>query len=68
MKHTLTIGAPRADNFVPIALQKACADGPTSGSWSKVLSVGATGALYFEYWQYFGIACCEYWQHFEVLC
>ena len=35
----------RVDNFVPIVFQKTFSDGPTSGSWRKLLSVGATGVL-----------------------
>ena len=54
----------RVDNFMPTVLQKTSTDGPTSGSWSMLLSVGATGVLRVQYlrvlrvlavFQYFGI-------------
>ena len=37
--------AHRIDNFIPFFLQKSFTDGPTSGSWSKLLSGAATGVL-----------------------
>ena len=42
-------------------------DAPTSESWSRLLSVGATGALYLKYWQYFEIMYCDYSHYFEGL-
>ena len=46
MKYTSTVCAPRVDNSqAHCSAQKSLTDGSTSGSWSKLLSMGATGIL-----------------------
>ena len=54
----------RFNNFIRILLQTAFTDGPTDGSWSKLLSGGELE--YLEYWQYFGSICCEHSKYLRV--